>query len=54
MLHSFSFVNCLIKRKAVCAHKLLAIDNMIGFVVQTVARGFTAFARAAGVVLLLT
>lgn len=42
-------MNRLIKGKAFTAHKLPATGNMIGFAVQTVARSFTAFARAAGV-----
>lgn len=47
LLHSFPFVNHLIRRKAFGAHLLPAFGNMIGFAAHTVVRAFMAFVRAA-------
>lgn len=42
-------MNISVKRKAVSAQVLPAAGNMVGFTVQTVAKGFIAFARRGGV-----
>lgn len=48
--HFFSVMIRLIKQSAVCANLLTASCTTIGFAVQTVARAFKTFPRAAGLV----
>lgn len=48
MLHLFSVVNRLTEKKAVSAHMLSALDNMIYFAGQPAGRAFTALHKTAG------
>lgn len=49
LLHLFSDVSSMIRKKFVSAHMLPTTGNMINFAVQTVAIAFTSFEKVAGV-----